>query len=173
MTTNIRSIDIKGVVSNKTRIKSKFFASTPSSEDSSSNEDTTAFFTTQKKNNKNIVNEELLPLNTKEYPQTPVSLDTFDEVLMFNKDAEFDGQIVILFPIIKSRIKKKSIKIIKIRVLIFILGNNRHPFETVIASSSNPTQVTRYNPDYESILESKRRQSNLIFILIIIIRVIK
>lgn len=65
----------------------------------------------------------------------------------------------ILFPI-KSRIKKKNH--LKIRVLIFILVNNRHPLETVIASSSNPTQITRYNPDYESILESKRRQSNFL-----------
>ncbi|GES74027.1 eukaryotic translation initiation factor 2-alpha kinase 1-like [Rhizophagus clarus] len=134
MTTNIRSIDIKGVVSNKTRIKSKFFASTPSSEESSSNEDTTAFFTTQKKkNDKNINNEELLPLNIKEYPQTPGSLDTFDEVLVFDKDTEFDA-------------------------------NNRRPLETVVASSSNPTQVARYNPDYESILESKRRQSRLLLV---------
>ncbi|PKY45000.1 kinase-like protein [Rhizophagus irregularis] len=134
MTTNIRSIDIKGVVSNKTRIKSKFFASTPSSEESSSNEDTTGFFIAQKKKNDNkIINEELLPLNTKEYPQTPGSLDNFDGVLTFKKDDEFDG-------------------------------NNRHPFETVIASSSNPAQITRYNPDYESILESKRRQSRLLLV---------
>lgn len=92
MTTNIRSIDIKGVVSNKTRIKSKFFASTPSSEESSSNEDTTGFFIAQKKKNDNkIINEELLLLNTKEYPQTPGSLDNFDGVLTFKKDDEFDG----------------------------------------------------------------------------------
>ncbi|UZO19421.1 uncharacterized protein OCT59_010716 [Rhizophagus irregularis] len=134
MTTNIRSIDIKGVVSNKTRIKSKFFASTPSSEESSSNEDTTGFFIAQKKKNDNkIINEELLLLNTKEYPQTPGSLDNFDGVLTFKKDDEFDG-------------------------------NNRHPLETVIASSSNPAQITRYNPDYESILESKRRQSRLLLV---------
>lgn len=63
-----------------------------------------------------------------------------------------------LFPI-KSKIKnEKSFKNSRFNIH---LGNNRHPLETVIASSSNPAQITRYNPDYESILESKRRQSNL------------
>ena len=85
MTANTRSIDIKGVVSNKTRIKSKFFASTPSSEDDSSDEDTTNLLTTQEKKGEKNVGE----LHTKGFPQTPGSLDTFslnDRTLMFKKD---------------------------------------------------------------------------------------
>jgi hypothetical protein len=82
MTANTRSIDIKGVVSNKTRIKSKFFASTPSSEDESSDENTTTLLATQEKKGE------------KGFPQTPGSLDTFslnDEALVFKKDGELDG----------------------------------------------------------------------------------
>ncbi|RIA89287.1 kinase-like domain-containing protein [Glomus cerebriforme] len=131
MTANTRSINIKGVVSNKTRIKSKFFASTPSSEEDSSNEDTTTL--QNQKRDKNIINEEeLFSFYTKGYPRTPGSLDTFDKVFTFKKDDEFDD-------------------------------NNHHQLGTAVSSSSH-SQVARYSPDYESILESKRRQSRLLLV---------
>ena len=92
MTANTRSIDIKGVVSNKTRIRSKFFASTPSSDDDSSDENTKTLLTGSKK--KSDKDKKDSPLNTKGFPQTPGSLDNFtfnDGVFVFEKDAELDG----------------------------------------------------------------------------------
>ncbi|CAI2176909.1 2546_t:CDS:2, partial [Funneliformis geosporum] len=135
MTANTRSINIKGVVSKKTRSESKFFASTPSSEDNSSNEDTTTLLTTQKKNrDKNLIDDlftnEELSSHTKGFPQTPGSLETF---------ASNDGALVYK-------------------------DDNHHSFEAAMRSS-NPFQVApHYTRDYESILDSKRRQGRLLLV---------
>ncbi|CAG8435853.1 673_t:CDS:2 [Funneliformis caledonium] len=137
MTANTRSINIKGVVSRKTRSESKFFASTPSSEDNSSTEDTTTLLTTQIKKpsrDKNVIDDlftnEELSSHTKGFPQTPGSLDTF---------ASNNGALVFK-------------------------DDNQHSIEAAMGSSIPFQVASHYTRDYESILESKRRQGRLLLV---------